>query len=142
MNSLGKRLFIFLQHANGFVGDLSQESDGTLRVLAILVALYQHPPPSLIAFEEPELTVHPGAMAVLRDLFVEAATARNQVVLTTHSSDLVSGLDTKFLRVVEMENGLTKVSRLNANQAEALRNHLFTTSELVGVDGGFRGEEI
>ena len=68
--------------------DASQLSDGTLRLLGILTAIHQVPAPSLIAIEEPELTVHPGAAAVLTDELIEAA-ERTQVLLTTHSPDIV-----------------------------------------------------
>lgn len=40
--------------------DVDQLSDGGLRILGLLVALYQDPVPATIALEEPELTVHPG----------------------------------------------------------------------------------
>ena len=36
-------------------------SDGTLRALGLLTAVFQHPTPSLIVIEEPEATIHPGA---------------------------------------------------------------------------------
>ena len=40
--------------------DLAQESDGTIRLLAMLTALFQDPAPSLIGLEEPELAIHPA----------------------------------------------------------------------------------
>lgn len=40
--------------------NVSQISDGALRILGILVALYQPHPPSVVALEEPEQNVHPG----------------------------------------------------------------------------------
>ena len=44
--------------------DAAQESDGTLRLTGILTALLQEPTPGLLGIEEPELTVHPGALPV------------------------------------------------------------------------------
>ena len=69
--------------------DLSQESDGTIRLLAMLTALFQDPAPSLLGLEEPELAIHPGAMAVLADTMKEAA-LRGQVLVATHSPDLIN----------------------------------------------------
>lgn len=43
----------------------AQESDGTLRLTAILLALLQDPAPAFIAIEEPELTVNPGMLPLL-----------------------------------------------------------------------------
>ena len=68
----GGFLVIKLRHSGsngsnlGSTFDLSQESDGTVRLLGLLTALYQERPPSLIGIEEPELTIHPGAQACLR----------------------------------------------------------------------------
>ena len=68
--------------------NLTQESDGTVRLLGMLVALYQYPYLPFIGIEEPELTVHPGALMVLADLLQEAA-KRSQILVTTHSPDLI-----------------------------------------------------
>jgi len=35
-------------------------SDGTLRAIGLLAAVFQRPVPSLIAVEEPEATIHPA----------------------------------------------------------------------------------
>jgi predicted ATPase len=91
---IGGFLVTRLQHASAEGGrrgpafDLSQESDGTLRMLGILAALYQEPARALLTIEEPELTIHPGALGVLCDVIQEAS-ARSQVIITTHSPDLI-----------------------------------------------------
>ena len=38
-------------------------SDGTLRALGLLAAVYQRPRPAVLVIEEPEATIHPGALA-------------------------------------------------------------------------------
>ena len=48
---------------------------GSCVFLGLLTALYQERPPSLIGIEEPELTIHPGALAVLADVMVEASSS-------------------------------------------------------------------
>ena len=48
--------------------DASAMSDGTLRALGLLAAPYQRSTPSLIAIEEPEATIHPGALGVILDV--------------------------------------------------------------------------
>jgi predicted ATPase len=111
-----------------------QESDGTLRVAGILTALLQEPPLGLVGFEEPELTVHPGAIGVLFDHFREAAT-RGQVLLTTHSSELLDLLDIDEVRVVERRDGATRVSRVHEAQRALVKQRLATTSELVWSEG-------
>ena len=114
--------------------DLSYESDGTLRLLGLLVALFQEPSPSLISIEEPEVTIHPGAMAVLTDT-IQEATLRGQVVVTTHNPDLLDLLPIESIRAVTAESGTTKVDKVAANQVEAVRRELFSPGELHRMEG-------
>ena len=113
---------------------LAQESDGTLRMLGILTALYQVPPRSLIAIEEPELTIHPGALAVLCDVLMEAS-LQSQVLITTHSPELISHFPADMLRVVEKVNGSTKVGIIKENQRKAIRDKLFLAGEIMTMEG-------
>ena len=115
---LGRHLLVKLKRdsiQNGTWFDLSQESDGTIRLLALSVALHQ-PDISLIGIEEPELTVHPGALAVLADMLNEAS-HRAQVIGATHSPDLIDCVTdyrhVDNLRVVELIEGITKVNEVS-----------------------------
>jgi predicted ATPase len=114
--------------------ELSQESDGTLRVLGLLTALFQEPSPSLIAIEEPELTIHPGALAVLADILKEAA-QRTQIILTTHSPDLIDCLPLESLRAVQSVGGVTAVGIVTQHQREAVMKGLFSAGELHRIEG-------
>ncbi|MFN8556812.1 MAG: hypothetical protein U0531_05490 [Dehalococcoidia bacterium] len=58
--------------------DSAQESDGTLRLLGILTALYHDPPPTLVALENLRSSSDSGAFGVLRDVIREAST-RTQI---------------------------------------------------------------
>jgi predicted ATPase len=112
----------------------AQESDGTLRVAAMLTALFQEPPPALIGFEEPELAVHPGALPVLYD-FLREASARSQILITTHSSDLLDLLPIDDIRVVERRDGVTTAARVEERQRDLVRRHLLSPSELLYAEG-------
>ena len=59
--------------------------------MAILAQLLSPAPPPLICMEEPELGLHPDAIALLASLLQEAS-ARTQLIVTTHSDALVSAL--------------------------------------------------
>ncbi len=67
-------------------------SDGTLRAVGILVALFQYHGGAsevpLVGIEEPDAALHPGAAGVLLDALREAS-VRTQVVVTSHSPDLL-----------------------------------------------------
>ena len=136
VDSVGGYLVVRLKHGSGQRGtwiDLSQESDGTVRLLGLLVALYQTRSLPLVGIEEPELTVHPGAMAQLADLLNEAS-RRSQVIVTTHSPDLIDCLTgfraVESLRIVELIDGVTVVRRVADSQMKAVRKHLFSLGEL------------
>jgi predicted ATPase len=120
---------------------LAQESDGALRLLGLLTALYQDPPCSLIAVEEPELTIHPGALAVLRESFQELSEL-TQVLITTHSVDFLETLSPEVLRVVEKRDGRSLVGRIAAHQRQAIAEKLFSPMELVRIEGLLREEEV
>lgn len=137
---IGGFLVTRLQHASAEGGrrgpafDLSQESDGTLRMLGILTALYQEPPRSLLTIEEPELTIHPGALGVLCDVIQEAS-ARSQVIITTHSPDLIDRFPIESLRVVEKQDGVTSVGPVSSDQRDIVRRRLFSPSDLLRMEG-------
>ena len=116
------------------VADLSQESDGTVRMLGMLAALYQTPAPPLIALEEPEANLHPGALAVLAGVLKQAST-RGQVLVTTHSPDLLDHLPPESFVVVEKVDGETKAGPLRQEQREAVRQKLFSPGELMRMEG-------
>ncbi len=113
---------------------LAQESDGTLRVLGLLAALYQGAPHSLIAFEEPELSIHPGALEMLSEVIEEAAT-RSQVIITTQSPDLISQFSADQLRIVERIGTETHIGPINEGQREAINAQLFSAGDLLRIEG-------
>ena len=114
--------------------DLSHESDGTIRLLAMLTALFQEPAPSLLGLEEPELTIHPGAMAVLADTMKEAS-LRGQVLIATHSPELINLFPIESIRAVSAEDGSTKVGGIVDSQLQSIMKKLFLPGELHVMEG-------
>lgn len=114
--------------------DLLHESEGTVRMLGILAALYQDPAPPLLALEEPEANIHPGALGVLAGVLKQAST-RGQVLVTTHSPDLLDHLPPESFVVVEKVDGETKAGPLRREQAKAVRRNLFSPGELLRMEG-------
>lgn len=107
-------------------------SDGTLRALGLLTAVFQRPAPSLIAIEEPEATIHPGALGAVLDL-VREASKQMQVVVTTHSPEVLDAkwIRPEHLRVVEWGFGATRVGDLSHGTRDALKDHLMGAGELL-----------
>lgn len=121
--------------------ELSQESDGTLRMLGILVALYQDPPRTLLALEEPELTIHPGALGLLWDE-IEGASDNCQTLITTHSPDLLDMCQVEQIRVVEKVDGVTLIDPIEETQRQAIQERLFAPGELLRAHGLHRAEQM
>jgi len=114
--------------------ELSQESEGTLRMLGVLAALYQDPPRTLIALEEPELNIHPGAMALLWEQ-IASASDRTQILITTHSPDLLDMCQADQLRVVEKVDGATVVGPIAQDQRQVIQKRLFAPGQLLQAQG-------
>ncbi|MFB2768511.1 AAA family ATPase [Pelatocladus sp. BLCC-F211] len=96
----------------------SDISDGTLRILAFLTALYQENTPSIICFEEIENGVHPWLlhkmMELLQIISTEGITGKPvQVLITTHSPVLLNYVEPRQVRAVELDSeGKTQIHAL------------------------------
>jgi predicted ATPase len=113
-------------------------SDGTLRALGVLVALFQGNPdyaPTLVGIEEPETALHPAASAALREALSRAA-AQTQVLVTSHSPDLLDDRNLSadaFLAVVS-EGGETRIAPLDEASRSTMREQLFSAGELLRLN--------
>ena len=118
----------------------SNMSDGTLRALGVLVALFQGSGGApgrrhLVGIEEPESALHPAAAEVLIDSLTDASQLA-QVMVTSHSADLLDNdtiPDNSILAVLS-EHGETRIGPLDEAGRSALRDHLFTAGELLRMD--------
>src|ERR1022692_4672428 len=66
-------------------------SDGTLKFLSLLAALFHPKPPPLMCIEEPEIGLHPDALQLVAEALVEASESM-QLIVTTHSEALIDSL--------------------------------------------------
>ncbi len=111
-------------------------SDGTLRAMGALVAVQQlsarKTPVTLVGIEEPETALHPGAAGVLMDALREAA-VHTQVVVTSHSPDLIDQVDLErdALLVVESQEGTTQIAPPDDASVTSIKDHLYSAGELL-----------
>ncbi len=134
VESFGDKLWLQFQQRWGkglrasFEG--AEMSDGMLRALGVLVAVMQRPLPSLVAIEEPELTIHPEALGVVLDALWMAA-RQTQVVVSTHSPELLEAkwIQPEQIRVVTCVDGATRARPLRGDTIEAIRSHLMGAGE-------------
>ena len=113
-------------------------SDGTLRALGVLSALFQGNrdyAPTLVGIEEPETALHPAASAALREALSKAST-KTQVIVTSHSPDLLDdrNLSADALLAVTLEGGETRMAALDEASRNAMRDHLFSAGELLRLN--------
>ena len=108
-----------------------RQSDGTLRVAGLLTALLQQPTIPVVGIEEPELTVHPGALPMLYDYLVQASEV-SQVIITTHSPIIldVADLERDHIIVVERHDGQTSMKRVSNEQLAPVRKKLLSLGDL------------
>jgi predicted ATPase len=88
-------------------------SDGTLKILAYLVLLYDPVPPPFIGIEEPENFLHPRLLPELAEE-CRAASERTQLLVSTHSPFFLNGLRPEEVRVLwRDEDGYTQTKRVS-----------------------------
>lgn len=123
-------------------------SDGHLQLLLLLTALFSEGESrgSLMLFDEPEISLHPWALAVLARAMRAAATVWNkQIILATHSPVLLSQFEPSEILVSEMVDGRTSMRRLSEVKEvqDLLQEYTVGSlymSETIASQGGTTGE--
>ena len=102
-------------------------SDGVLRLL-ILGAICCNPhPPTLICIDEPEIGLHPKVLPLVGGL-LRRASQRSQVIVLTHSPEMLQGMPIESIAVMRKENGEARI--VWPNDHELLRE--IVTDEVAG----------
>lgn len=87
-------------------------SDGSIRFICLATALLQPFPPSAIVIDEPELGLHPEAIAILAELIQDAA-KRTQIILATQSPNLLNEFSIEDIVIANRKDGQSTFERLN-----------------------------
>lgn len=142
--------------------DVGQQGTGLLRTAIFSMLRYharlrtakEHTRPLLVAFEEPEMYLHPAAANLLRDTIYELG-ASDQIVCTTHSPwmiDLSRNLQSLTKMVTTDEGAVTAINygvsqqllNLNAGDRDRVKmlqlfddemSRVFFTDRVVVVEG-------
>jgi len=89
--------------------DIKQISDGTLRFLAFLTIIHLPEKFSLLCFEEPELYFHPYLLDKLIELLKNL---QIQVIITTHSPQILNLLEPEEIMIINKEDGCSVCKKL------------------------------
>ena len=106
-------------------------SDGSLRFFA-LVTLLNLPPemlPDVILLDEPELGLHPAAVAIIGGM-VRSLSSEKQVIIATQSPLLIDSFNLDEIYVLDLEEGQTKCRQLSAADYEVWLEDNFTPGDL------------
>ncbi|MEB3309702.1 MAG: ATP-binding protein [Snowella sp.] len=98
-------------------------SDGTLRVLSILLEIITSSSTEMIIIEEPETQIHPGMLEKLLNE-IESYTYGQNLILSTHSPQVVSWTKPDKINLVYRENGRTFVQKLGEDEIHNVANYL------------------
>ena len=95
-------------------------SDGTIKMFAYLVMLYDPKPHPLLAVEEPENYLYPELLIELAEEFRDYAQRGGQVFVSTHSPDFLNGVELEEIFYLVKKDGFTTVRR--ASDVKLLRD--------------------
>ncbi|MFH1135550.1 MAG: AAA family ATPase [Pseudomonadota bacterium] len=117
-------------------------SDGTLKMFAYLVLLYDPKPFPLLAVEEPENHLYPELLHELVEEFRDYARRGGQVFVSTHSPDFLNGAGLEEIYYLVKKDGFSTVKR--ASESALLRG-LVAEGDLPGSlwkQGLFEGADL
>ena len=86
-------------------------SDGTIKMFAYLVLLHDPKPHPLLCIEEPENQLYPTLMSELAEEFRDYAQRGGQVMVSTHSPDLLNAIRLEEVFWLVKKNGLSEIRR-------------------------------
>jgi predicted ATPase len=117
-------------------------SDGTIKMFAYLVLLYDPKPYPLLAIEEPENQLYPELLHELVEEFRDYARRGGQAFISTHSPDFLNATKLEEIFWLVKKGGFTTVRR--ASDSETFRN-LVAEGDLPGAlwkQGLFEGAGV
>lgn len=92
-------------------------SDGTLRFICLATLLLQPKPPALMLLDEPELGLHPAAIALLAEMLATAS-QHTQILLATQSVTLLNHFQAENIIVADHNGQETTFRRLQTDDLQ------------------------
>ncbi len=114
-------------------------SDGTMKMFAYLILLFDPKPHPLLCVEEPENQLYPSLLQKLAEEFASYAHRGGQVFVSTHSPYFLNAVPLDSIFWLIKDQGITKIQK--ATDSETLRN-LVEAGDLPGYlwnQGWFEG---
>lgn len=102
----------------GVIYNVHDLSDGTLRFIALAALFLQPNLPRTIIIDEPELGLHPTAIAILAGMIRSASKRGCQIIAATQSTDLIGEFEPENILTVDQKNGQSVYNRLSTESLE------------------------
>lgn len=114
-------------------------SDGTIKMFAYLVLLHDPKPHPLLCIEEPENQLYPTLMSELAKEFRDYAQRGGQVMVSTHSPDLLNAIRLEEVFWLVKKDGLSEIRR--AQDDEQVKRYMEDGDKMgyLWKQGFFRG---
>jgi predicted ATP-dependent endonuclease of OLD family len=104
-------------------------SDGTLRILSILIEVVDSQSISTIIIEEPEMQIHPGMLSKLLNE-IDSYTFDKNLLISTHSPQVVSWTKPDKINLIYRSNRKTFVRKLDENEIHRVVEYLNEEGDL------------
>lgn len=104
-------------------------SDGTLRVLSILIEIISSYPSATTIIEEPEMQIHPGMLGKLLNE-IETYTFDGNLILSTHSPQVAAWTSPDKINLVYRHHGQTTVRKLREEEIQKVVEYLCEEGDL------------
>jgi predicted ATPase len=109
---------------------VSDLSDGTIRFIALCTLFLQPQLPDTIIIDEPELGLHPFAIAKLSGIIKSAAEKGCQVIIATQSADLIKYFSAEDIITVDSINGESHFERLDSSKLQLWLDNYYSLGDL------------
>ena len=86
-------------------------SDGTIKMLAYLILLYDPDPHPLLCVEEPENQLYYSLLLEIAEEFRDYSNRGGQVFVSTHSPDFLNAMELKEVYWLQKKDGYTSIIR-------------------------------
>lgn len=126
-----------------FAFPLSESGTGISQVLAILYVIFTSNTSRIIAIDEPQSFLHPGAVRKLIDILKQHP--QHQYIITTHSPNVISAAEPETLLLINKADGESSIELLRASDLKSMERLLteigaklsdvFGADEILWVEG-------
>lgn len=123
------RLLWTSKHSENIYG-VTDLSDGTIRFIALTVLFLQPSLPATIIIDEPELGLHPAAIAKLAGMIKSASKKGCQIIAATQSTDLISHFEPSDIVAVDQVGGESRFMQLDTKELQLWLEEYYSVDEL------------